>query len=160
MATKIIPESIRDFLRYDPKTGEFRWKVENSRRAKAGSIAGHIAADSGYIYIRLNGTLYRAHRLAWFFVHGEQPNVIDHINHDRADNRIANLRNVDKSTNNFNRKGFYGVCWVKPRNGKKGYWRAGIRRKSLYFGKNITLAYFHRIMAERADHPIGIEHLK
>ena len=87
MATNIIPDFVRDFLSYNPKTGEFRWKVENSRRAKAGSIAGHIAADSGYIYIRLNGTLYRAHRLAWFFVHGEQPNVIDHINHDRADNR-------------------------------------------------------------------------
>ena len=53
----------------------------------------------GYITL-LNNT--RAHRFAWYVTYGEVPNIIDHINRDRSDNKITNLRNVDRYTNNMN----------------------------------------------------------
>lgn len=154
MAMNIIPDSIRDVLDYNPETGEFVRKVHRGRYY-AGQKAGCID-KKGYVVIRYNGRGYFAHRLAYFFVHGEQPYIIDHINHQTADNRIANLRNVDRVINGLNQKKTVGVFWkINPQNGI-GYWRSAYRSKYLYSGKSILLAYFHRIMAEREDHPIAL----
>jgi hypothetical protein len=64
----------------------------------------------GYLIVGLNGKIYLLHRLAWLYVYGEFPNVIDHINGNTLDNRIENLRNGTVRQNNQNRK--------KNRNGK------------------------------------------
>lgn len=148
MAPKIIPDSVRDVLDYDPDTGLFTW-IANYHASKVGTVAG-TKGRLGYIVIRCSGVPYFAHRLAWYFVHGEQPYIIDHINHDRSDNRIANLRNVDYVLNGLNQRRSTGVHWQ----GKQVF--ATYRTKAVYAGYNILLAWHARIMAERADHPIAL----
>jgi len=84
-------------LSYDIETGVFRWRVP-SRRVSVGDVAGCV--DNGYVRIKVKQRAYRAHRIAWLFVHGEWPSDdIDHINGDRSDNRIANLRDVPRAIN-------------------------------------------------------------
>jgi hypothetical protein len=152
MDVKIIPDSIRDVLDYDPETGDLTWKVGRRGTARAGCVAGWLGS-TGYISLRFNRSSYLAHRVAWFLYHGEQPEVIDHINRKKSDNRIANLRSVDKSANELNH-GKTGVRWYKT-NGRYYAW-ARYKTKYLYAGKDIMTAHYRRIMAERADHPIGL----
>lgn len=83
---------LREHLDYQPTTGIFTWR-------KNGKPAG-CKHPNGYVVIRLQGRLYYAHRLAWVHVHGNGPKqVIDHINQDKGDNRISNLRDVSQSAN-------------------------------------------------------------
>lgn len=105
MATNSITQKhLKSLLTYDPDTGEFRWRIKRSNRAPKGSVAG-CADKYGYIVIRLDGTLYKAHRLAWLYCYGELPSKnIDHINQTPGDNRIANLREADQHENNQNRR--------------------------------------------------------
>lgn len=99
----ITAEELRSLLVYDPETGVFTAKVSITRNRRAGEIVGYVAA-SGYIVISRRGKNYMGHRLAWLYVYGEWPRgVIDHINHDITDNRIANLRDVTRAENNCNR---------------------------------------------------------
>lgn len=118
-------------LRYDPNTGEFFWSVNASTRVKIGDKAGCLKSD-GYIAIRVDKKYYKAHRLAWFFIYGEWPLIqVDHINGDKTDNRIANLRLATSAENHQNRKkpatntsGYIGVY-----RDVSGKWAARIRAK-------------------------------
>jgi hypothetical protein len=94
---------LKELLHYDRKTGVFHWRVQRGIGIKAGSQAGCVNG-AGYIVIHVDYVLYHAHRLAWLYVKGEWPNVIDHKNHTRNDNRWINLRNWDYSKNQMNRK--------------------------------------------------------
>lgn len=79
--------------------GYFFRKITTSPRAKAGEIAGSFD-KYGYITIGIDGKYYKAHRLAWFYVHGLWPKEqIDHINLIKDDNRINNLRCATNSQN-------------------------------------------------------------
>lgn len=109
---------VDESLAYDPKTGKFRWRrrplhhFPNQRICNicntrdAGKVAGNVS--NGYIYIRLRnngGKLFPAHRLAWLLTHGEPiPAEIDHINGNRSDNRIANLRAATRGENAANNR--------------------------------------------------------
>lgn len=95
----------RDNFNYDPLTGLFvRIKdAKFAQQSKAGTIAGSPSRQ-GYINVSISiggiSKLYRAHRLAWLVSYGEWPaDQIDHINRVRSDNRLANLREADQSTN-------------------------------------------------------------
>lgn len=104
MTSALSQEELRAMLRYDPQIGEFVWLVKPSKRLPSGAIAGGLNAE-GYRVIRLCGRLYKAHRLAWLYVHGEWPAMcIDHINGVRDDNRIANLRCVTHGENMQNQR--------------------------------------------------------
>ena len=89
--------------------------VGKALKDEAGTIA------NGYVQLCLDGRQYMAHRMAWLYVYGTFPNgEIDHINRNKGDNRIENLRDVTKSTNQCNKKrmsnntsGVTGVCWDK-----------------------------------------------
>ena len=109
---------VAEALAYDAETGVFVWRQRPEAHfsralacfrwnAKwAGKIAGNIKPD-GYRIILLAYQPYLAHRLAWLLAHGEQvqyPNELDHINGNRADNRIANLRAVSHTNNMANKK--------------------------------------------------------
>lgn len=82
-------------LDYNELTGVFTWRSH-------GSIAGSLDAK-GYRRIRIGAKTYRAHRLAWFYVHCEWPeNQLDHINRNRDDNALSNLRPASPESNGRN----------------------------------------------------------
>lgn len=113
----ITQDRLKSLLLYEPITGKFTWKV-NKGSKKAGAQAGNLHLDN-HIRIRIDGKIYRAHRLAWLYTYGRWPSQqIDHINHDRSDNRLVNLREVDQITNHQNlgirkdnKSGSTGVHW-------------------------------------------------
>lgn len=87
----------------DPEAGTITRKVATIRWP-AGRPAGYIG-NYGYRILWLHGRKYLAHRVIWAVQHGEWPSMeIDHINQDRADNRIANLRLATKTQNRYNSK--------------------------------------------------------
>lgn len=94
---------VRNLLDYDQNTGAFTWKVGRAGSKGVGSIAGEVNSR-GYVRLCVNGWRPTGHRLAWLLTYGEWPEGnIDHINGDRADNRIANLRVVSSLVNSQNR---------------------------------------------------------
>lgn len=132
-------------LSYDPETGVFRWRRRNGSRCEVGQEAGSVDRY-GYILIRVDKTLLRAHRLAWQYVHGNPPaSEIDHINGAPSDNRIANLRLASRSQNIANAKrsrantsGAKGVYWCR----QQQKWRARITvdRRSHHLGHFSNIA--------------------
>lgn len=111
---------LKELLTYDNKSGVFIWKVKPSKKVKAGSVAGTLSLQ-GYIKIRIFGKEYRAHRLAWMYEYGEFPNgILDHIDQNKLNNSINNLRIVSISENGHNTKlystnksGHKNVFWDK-----------------------------------------------
>ncbi len=130
---------LRNLLSYDPDTGEFTWLSAPSRRVKPGRRAGYVNGR-GYVSIAVEGRLYLAHRLAWFWMTGEWPHAyIDHIDCDTLNNRWNNLREATYSqsaTNQrisrVNKSGLKGVS--RQQRGKK--WKAQVtfKGKTYYLG--------------------------
>ena len=142
------PEFFRQSLTYYPDTGKLFWKHKPaslfeggkfspercalSWNAKyAGKEAFTCIANNGYFVGRIRGRNYLAHRVIWAIVHGEWPeDQIDHINGDRTDNRVSNLRPADTTANAMNmglrsdnQTGCAGVGWLP----KQKKWRARIK---------------------------------
>lgn len=136
----ITQDELKLLFLYNSFTGVFTWLVNKGKRGKADHIAGHIESI-GYVQVGINGKKYRMHRLAWLYVYGEMPIEIDHINGNRSDNRISNLRSVERQENMMNKKirsnnssGFNGVSFCK----KQKQWKARIKFK----GENIHLGFY------------------
>lgn len=97
-------ERMRELLDYDLGSGAITWKVYRGSNARAGQVAGNLS-NQGYICIKVDGCLYKAQRLAWLLAHGKWPDgEIDHIDGTRPNNALANLRDVDKTTNRQNQR--------------------------------------------------------
>ena len=142
----MITQSIAlDSVRYDPRTGLLHWRIGHNNQVKEGSRAGSFDKRIKYIRVRINREFYLAHRVIWLMIYGEwPPNEIDHINHVKHDNRLANLRcanRTDNCKNALTRKdnisGITGVNWHK----REKKWRAYISNK----GKQINLGLFINI---------------
>jgi HNH endonuclease len=97
----LTQEYLKSILHYCPETGVFTWKVNRSRNYVIGKVAG-CNHNMGYRTIKVQGEPYLAHRLAWLYVHGRFPKETDHINCNRSDNRLCNLREVTRSENCHN----------------------------------------------------------
>ena len=104
---------------FDYKDGNLIWKIDKSRRVKAGDIAGSLN-KLGYIEIGVDRRVYKAHRLIYFYHNGHLPLSTDHIDGNKSNNKIENLRNATTSQNAMNRKistknssGIKGVIWHK-----------------------------------------------
>ncbi|OJW82859.1 MAG: hypothetical protein BGO66_02960 [Alicycliphilus sp. 69-12] len=96
-------EVIGQLLSYDPTTGNLTWKESPRYGIPAGAVAGSKNAR-GYLQVMVAGQKHYAHRLAWLLHYGAWPaRVIDHINRDKTDNRIDNLRDVSQAVNLQNR---------------------------------------------------------
>lgn len=107
-----------EFLNYDPATGCLTW-ARSRRGVRAGAVAGCLSS-AGYWVVKIRRRQYMASRVIWALVYGEWPaGEIDHINGLRDDNRLANLRVVDRAGNSQNRRkpmknnshGHLGVTW-------------------------------------------------
>lgn len=134
-------ERLRGVLAYDQGTGVFTWRVRTALCIQVGDVAGCLSAHDGYVYISIDGKLYRAHRLAWFHVHGEWPeNDVDHRDTVRSHNWIDNLRPATRAQNmqnirdisSRNKSGYRGVHWDK----RRGKWVARLRLngRQIYLG--------------------------
>jgi len=99
----VTQAQVLEWLHYDPLTGLFRWRNGPFKRSKKGKVAGSLSR--GYIKIDLWNRRYRAHRLVWLYVHGEfPPDQLDHIDGNRTNNRISNLRLASIQINMRNQK--------------------------------------------------------
>jgi len=149
---------LKRILKYNPNTGEFIWIARANKKAaaiKLNTVAGFVFSN-GYRYIRINKKSRLAHRLAFLYMNGSIPEQIDHINHNRDDNRWANIRPANVSINNRNlsiqkrnKSGYTGVIWFSP----KEQWaaRIGVEGKSIHLGyyDNIDFAIGARLQAEK-----------
>ena len=153
-------EVVGSLLTYCSDTGMFTWKEKPAVGVSVGSQAGSISR-TGYRRIRIRGKGCQAHRLAWLLVKGVWPEGhIDHINGDRMDNRISNLRQVTCQQNAENRRspsasnksGYLGVSWCAT--DKK--WKAQIfsrgKCKSLGRFDSAEIAHQAYLSAKRAIH--------
>jgi hypothetical protein len=122
-------DEARQRFDYDPETGMLRWKVRAARNVKVGDITGN-KTTGGYLQIRWNYRNLSVHRIIWLMVHGEWPSEeIDHINGDRTDNRIVNLRCVSRRENLQNLKRHRSGCLPGAKRFKKNLkapWEARI----------------------------------
>jgi hypothetical protein len=84
----------------------------------------------GYLRITVLGKSYYAHRLAWFYMNGEWPDQIDHINGIKSDNRIENLRNVTVQQNNQNKLN------AQTPQKRQGLWLAKTAKTKPHFAQN------------------------
>ena len=127
MKKTLTQKRLKKLLNYNSETGVFRWKIKPSPQVCIGDIAG--CCSNGYTVIGVDSSNYMAHRLAWLYIYGEfPPQFIDHIDRDKSNNRISNLRMATNSQNQINAKiqsnntsGYNGVF----RNG--GNWQARIK---------------------------------
>jgi hypothetical protein len=157
----LTAERLKELLHYDPGTGVFTWNARTGRQV-AGQVAGTVNLGTR-IQIKIDGRTYKAHRLAWLYVHGQWPRgAIDHIDGSALNNAIANLRECTMSQNQANKRrrvdnasGFKGVYLNSDR--KVPTWIAEIRQN----GRKIHLGTFkspeeaHRAYVEAAERIYG-----
>lgn len=123
---------------FEYKDGELYWKVTRNNKTKKGMLAGGRSIN-GYIYVTINNKNYRAHRIIYLLHHGVAPKILDHIDGNRQNNKIANLREATSSQNSMNSKikkdntsGVKGVHLHKP----TGKWivRVNINKQRKHLG--------------------------
>ena len=156
----LTQSDLKEYLSYESETGIFTW-VKSYRNQHIGKRVGSYDKD-GYVQIKLKRKLYRAHRLAWLYVHGKFPDSqLDHIDGVRDNNVITNLREVTFAGNAQNQRGShsdstYGMLGIDYNKTKKRF-----RARIQLGGKRITLggfstaedAYAAYIEAKRKYHP-------
>jgi hypothetical protein len=136
---EIDAEIVKELFLYDSESGGLRHSAIR-QGAKHGEYAGQVDSR-GYIKMSIFGRSYRAHRVVWLYHYGEWPaSALDHINGNRTDNRIENLRLSTASQNSMNTgvrqnatSGAKGIHWRKDLN----KWRATITAS----GRFIHLGY-------------------
>jgi len=135
-------EFVKDLFEY--KNGVLIWKNPSKYKRR---LIGHAVTGKdgkGYIRVGIKGKRYSVHRVIYFIHYNIWPDYVDHINANKLDNRIENLRSCSNTENSYNAKlsksnksGFKGICWSKQR--KK--WHVQITAG----GKRVVSKYFENI---------------
>ncbi len=141
----LTQDRLKEVIRYDPESGILSWKKKIANCTKVGTEAGCLN-QNGYREIKIDGTGYKSHRLAWLYVHGYfHEKFIDHIDRNRSNNKISNLREVSQSCNMknsslycTNKSGVAGVYW----NNRILKWHARIINQD---GKRMHLGFFPQL---------------
>jgi hypothetical protein len=154
-------EYARKCFSYDAETGAVTWRRRDDRSATwntryAGRQVGTLNSG-GYYHTSVDGIDYSVHRLAWLVEHGEWPeHQLDHINGDRSDNRLSNLRKVTPAENNRNIRrarnntsGFTGVVYRKAERKWCAQIKLGGKNKHLGLFADIQGAISARKEAEK-----------
>lgn len=136
-------ELIKEHISYNPDTGILTRLKCDARPDLIGKPAGYINSN-GYIAVAIKGVSYKAHRIAWLLFHNEWPEEdIDHIDRDKSNNRISNLRKASRAMNSANvgvrrdnTSGYRGVSF----NAEHGKWFAQIisNNKKIFLGYHKT----------------------
>ena len=138
-------QRMREFISYDPDSGVMTWKKVLSNRTKPGAPCGANIDSKGYGRVCFDGKQYRTHRVIWALFYGQVPDQqIDHINGNRLDNRIANLRLASNAQNSRNcglsknnTSGITGVVFHKY--AKKWLAQIMLNRQRIYLGLYDTI---------------------
>jgi hypothetical protein len=156
MVDLLTQKRLQELLIFNQDNGCFYWRKSPKNQIKAGSLAGKI--EKGYVRIKIDGNLYRGHRLAWLYVYGEFPDEqVDHINGVRNDNRIENLRKCNNAQNQQNRTiKNNNKCNATGVDFMKGLFRARITvdKKSVLLGlfKDVEKAKYAYLEAKQKHH--------
>ena len=127
-------EYVRHLFDYDESEGKLKWKNHYSRSDRNGQYAGSINGK-GYYCVTINNKSFRVHRLIWLYHNDYLPDIIDHKDGNKLNNRIENLREATIQQNSSNKSGlgsntgFKGVRWVQSR--KK--YKAQITHDGVYY---------------------------
>ena len=145
-----------NYLEY--QGGKLIWKRITTNKVKVGDVAGTLS-KLGYLHVGLKGALWPLHRVVWYLHKGSIPTgmQVDHINHDRTDNRIENLRLVNHTDNGRNQSkgcnntsGVTGVSW----NARRSKWHARV----CHARKVVHVGYFEDI--EVAAKAVKVKYLE
>ena len=137
-------ERANELFRYEPSSGKLFWKKRTARRIKVGDEAGTFCKSTGYRMVFINRKGYLVHRIAILLATGacDPGKEVDHIDHDRVNNRLNNLRIVDRINNmrniglgKTNKTGVIGVSLKHTRTGELRYSaNIMVNRKSINLG--------------------------
>lgn len=128
---------LRKFFIYNPATGDLIYRLPNNQK-NIGDTFGALGSQ-GYLIGNIGSQSYLVHRLIWLYVYGYLPDQVDHIDHDRTNNRISNLREVSNLENHKNcsvsrnsSTGVNGVCIHKPTGKYRAY--IMVNKKQIHLG--------------------------
>ena len=137
-------ERANELFHYEPSSGKLFWKKTTTNRVKVGDEAGSFCKSTGYINIKVDNEWYTLHRIAILLATGVYDKTIqvDHVDHDRGNNRLSNLRVVSHAENmrnqslrNTNKTGVIGVSLKYTRTGELRYSaNIMVNRKSINLG--------------------------
>jgi hypothetical protein len=152
---KLTVSRLKTLLSYDPKRGEFRWRVQRSPQRPVGSFAG-VPRPDGRVVIRIDQILYLRSRLAWLYMRGRWPcREVDHRDLDHGNDRYRNLRLATRGQNEANKKPRRalipkGVSFDYERGKYRAYIGGDRRRRSLgYFSSVEAAAAAYDVAAKR-----------
>ena len=135
MSNELTQELLQSLFNY--KDGKLFWKINRTNRVHIGDEAGFIHPN-GYKHIRINNKNHRTHRLIFLYHYGYLPQFLDHIDQDKLNNKIKNLREVTRVQNGMNRKSYKntsskykGVSWNKQNQRWVSYITINKKRKHL-----------------------------
>ena len=104
MAKELPLQRVCDLLRYEEETGNLLWKTNRGGKTKSGAVAGCLNT-SGYVQVYIDNTPYYAHRIIYALINKQKSiKFIDHIDGNRSNNRLSNLREVSSIVNAQNNK--------------------------------------------------------
>lgn len=134
-------EELKQLVTYDPVTGNFISKVNRGKKVKVGDILGSICPTHGYVYITIDNLKYKAHRLAYLYMTGVMPELVDHKDTIRNNNSWGNLREASPMQNSHNSKAYStsttGIKGLSYNNNRAYYSAQVMKNKVLY------QEYFH-----------------